>query len=118
VSQRILRPWHWPQLQIQLDPRRQDHKVAVQKIFSLIMAFRTLLVALLLVAVATAFAPQRRAFRSNTELQFKFLKDLGLEKPSWLPDFGGEKKKEEEQEAKETEASAEEESEEVAAKDE
>lgn len=31
--------------------------------------------------------------------------DLGLEKPSWLPDFGG--KKEEAEASKETEASAE-----------
>jgi len=26
---------------------------------------------------------------TTTALKFKFLKDLGLEKPSWLPDFGG-----------------------------
>ena len=33
---------------------------------------------------------------SSTALGFGFLKDLGLEKPSWLPDFGGGEKKEEE----------------------
>jgi len=32
---------------------------------------------------------------TRTSLKFKFLKDLGLEKPSWLPDFGGDKKEEE-----------------------
>ncbi|EJK62101.1 hypothetical protein THAOC_17302 [Thalassiosira oceanica] len=26
---------------------------------------------------------------SNIQLKFGFLKDLGLEKPDWLPDFGG-----------------------------
>lgn len=26
---------------------------------------------------------------SRTQLKFGFLKDLGLEKPDWLPDFGG-----------------------------
>ena len=36
---------------------------------------------------------------SSTALGFGFLKDLGLEKPSWLPDFGGGEKKEEEAEA-------------------
>lgn len=81
------------------------------------MAFRTLLIALLLVAVASAFVPQSPAFRSKTELQPKFLQDLGFEKPSWLPDFGGEKKKEEAA-TKDTESSAEGEEEEAAAKEE
>jgi hypothetical protein len=31
---------------------------------------------------------------STTVLSMKFLKDLGFEKPSWLPDFGGGDKKE------------------------
>jgi hypothetical protein len=30
----------------------------------------------------------------GTQLQFGFLKELGLEKPSWLPDFGGKKEEE------------------------
>ncbi|KAL7556804.1 hypothetical protein ACA910_005240 [Epithemia clementina (nom. ined.)] len=34
--------------------------------------------------------------RKSTFLQPKFLKDLGFEKPSWLPDFGGGKKGKEE----------------------
>lgn len=29
---------------------------------------------------------------SSTTLSMKFMKDLGFEKPSWLPDFGGGKK--------------------------
>ena len=52
--------------------------------------------------MAMAFVPQQQQYRraaftnrADTSLKFKFLKDLGLEKPSWLPDFGGEKKKEE-----------------------
>ena len=37
------------------------------------------------------------ADQSTTSLGPGFLKDLGFEKPSWLPDFGGgDKKKEEE----------------------
>ena len=32
---------------------------------------------------------------SNTSLGPGFLKDLGFEKPSWLPDFGGGEKEEE-----------------------
>ena len=37
------------------------------------------------------------AEQSTTSLGPGFLKDLGFEKPSWLPDFGGgDKKKEEE----------------------
>lgn len=31
---------------------------------------------------------------STTVLNMKFLKDMGFEKPSWLPDFGGGDKKE------------------------
>ena len=46
---------------------------------------------------------------SSTAIGPGFLKDLGFEKPSWLPDFGGGKKKEEEEpraEASEEEAEA------------
>lgn len=51
---------------------------------------------MLVVAMTTAFAPSTPASRgAGTALQLKFLKELGLEKPSWLPDFGGEKKDEE-----------------------
>lgn len=61
------------------------------------MAFRTLFLVLVLVALAQAFVPSSsKAFASSkTQLQFGFLKDLGIEKPSWLPDFGGKKKEEE-----------------------
>lgn len=31
----------------------------------------------------------------KTVMHFKFLKEMGLEKPSWLPDFGGKKEEEE-----------------------
>lgn len=55
------------------------------------------LVAALLVssAAGAAFIPAARPSKT-TSLQFGFLKDLGIEKPSWLPDFGGEKKAKEE----------------------
>jgi hypothetical protein len=72
------------------------------------MSPRTIFTPLLLVAMATAFAPVNRpAFAATrTEaLQFGFLKELGLEKPDWLPDFGG--KKEEEKPAAEEEIAAE-----------
>ena len=85
----------------------------IRNIFAILVA-----AVLLLVANTNAFTPSsirsnKPAFltpsssSSKTKLQFKFLKDLGLEKPSWLPDFGGEKKKEEE--ATPASASAEEE---------
>jgi hypothetical protein len=53
------------------------------------------LVALFLVssAAGAAFVPSNKGTTSPfaTSLQFGFLKDLGFEKPSWLPDFGGKK---------------------------
>ena len=54
-------------------------------------------VALLLVSAVAAFAPAMPPAviaKSTTSLSFGFLKELGLEKPDWLPDFGGEKKEE------------------------
>jgi len=45
----------------------------------------------LFVGLAKAFAPMGAipsSKTSMTSLQFGFLKELGLEKPSWLPDFG------------------------------
>lgn len=51
--------------------------------------------ALFLIQVAIAFVPQHKspAF-AKTALNFGFLKELGLEKPSWLPDFGGKEEEE------------------------
>ena len=69
------------------------------------MTFRTLIATLFLVAMANAFAPISRpatVSKTCTALEFGFLKDLGLEKPSWLPDFGS-KKEEETPPADETE---------------
>jgi hypothetical protein len=52
-------------------------------------------VSLILLAVAArGFAPINTFKVSSpgkTTLQFGFLKELGLEKPSWLPDFGSKK---------------------------
>jgi len=50
----------------------------------------------LLAGMTNAFAPVNNpstvaTATTNTALQFGFLKDLGIEKPSWLPDFGGKK---------------------------
>ena len=52
---------------------------------------------ILLAGMTDAFAPVNTPSRtaSPTSLQFGFLKELGLEKPSWLPDFGGKKNEEE-----------------------
>ena len=45
---------------------------------------------------ADAFAPAKTPSTfTSTTLQFGFLKELGLEKPSWLPDFGSKKDEEE-----------------------
>ena len=58
------------------------------------MSLRALVTALLLVGVA-AFVPMQPSNKASaTVLHFKFLKDLGLEKPSFLPDFGGKKEEE------------------------
>jgi hypothetical protein len=63
------------------------------------MVFRTVFAFLILIVGVGAFAPYKsRSFPANTNtigksaLHFGFLKELGLEKPSWLPDFGGAKK--------------------------
>jgi len=60
----------------------------------------------------SAFTPSsgpRPLVRGGRPLQPGFLKDLGLEKPSWLPDFGGGKKEEEKAEAPKEEKEEEEE---------
>jgi len=68
------------------------------------MSLRALLATLFLLATADAFVPMGRikdscaaavtAAQSKSKLNFGFLKDLGLEKPSWLPDFGGKQSEE------------------------
>ena len=60
------------------------------------MPTRTLIATLLFVALANAFAPVNRPIvaTKTTALQFGFLKELGLEKPDWLPDFGSSKEEE------------------------
>ena len=64
------------------------------------------LVLFLLVAAASgaAFVPTHsKQSLSTTARPMKFLKDLGFEKPSWLPDFGGDKEEKEEEKPEETE---------------
>jgi hypothetical protein len=57
---------------------------------------RTIISFLLLSLVAgAAFMPASRPAPTSSALAFGFLKELGIEKPSWLPDFGGKKKEEE-----------------------
>jgi hypothetical protein len=88
-----------------LTPSKQCRKVQVDlshKLPSLgnerfTMAFRTLIALLLVVAAVSAFVPianRHQTASKGTQLQFGFLKELGLEKPSWLPDFGGKKEEE------------------------
>lgn len=56
----------------------------------------TLLALFLVLGLSNAFVPANQPgfARSETNLSFGFLKELGLEKPSWLPDFGGSKEEE------------------------
>jgi hypothetical protein len=59
-------------------------------------ALRTILSFLCLMAVAVnGFSPVNKpatiVLDKSTALSFGFLKELGLEKPSWLPDFGSKK---------------------------
>ena len=54
----------------------------------------TALIAALILAIAGmthAFAPVSKPASSSSALNFGFLKELGLEKPDWLPDFGDKK---------------------------
>ena len=64
-------------------------------------ALNNLLAVLLFVAAgvlqATAFTPNSKAAFKQAALtkhNMKFLKDLGFEKPDWLPDFGAGKEEE------------------------
>jgi hypothetical protein len=61
------------------------------------MTFLRTLIVVVHFAVVAAFvtlqSPQKLA-PHHTVMQFKFLKEMGLEKPSWLPDFGGKKEEE------------------------
>lgn len=53
---------------------------------------RTLLSLFSIIVACQGFAPVSKCnIPSSTALQFGFLKELGLEKPSWLPDFGSKK---------------------------
>jgi hypothetical protein len=54
------------------------------------------IVSFLLVSLVAgaAFVPASRPAPTSSALAFGFLKELGLEKPSWLPDFGGTEKEE------------------------
>lgn len=56
------------------------------------MSLLRTIISVLLVSPVTgaAFVPGSSRAPSSA-LAFGFLKELGLEKPSWLPDFGGKK---------------------------
>ena len=77
----------------------------------------TLAASVALLTTSTALVPPRtsKIVRGGRPLGPGFLKDLGFEKPSWLPDFGGgddkpaeePKAEEEAEEAEEAEAASE-----------
>ena len=85
-------------------------------------SLRTVLAVLLLAVAVNGFTPIHKpatstaTSNSNTALSFGFLKELGLEKPSWLPDFGSSKEEapeaaepaDSDEESEEAEASVEE----------
>jgi hypothetical protein len=61
-------------------------------------SFQALTLALVVASASgAAFVPAPAASTkqvSQSALSFGFLKDLGIEKPAWLPDFGGSKEEE------------------------
>jgi hypothetical protein len=66
------------------------------RVFGNMFVRSLLLVVLLVVSVSHAFTivtPNHQPYHgrqvTSSTLSMKFLKDLGFEKPSWLPDFGG-----------------------------
>lgn len=65
------------------------------------ISLRVLVATLCVLATAHGFLPSMSkntcttGVKSTSSLHFGFLKDLGLEKPSWLPDFGSKKSSEE-----------------------
>ena len=61
-----------------------------------ITRFFTIFALILVLGLSNAFVPTNQPgfARTETNLNFGFLKKLGLEKPSWLPDFGGKKEEE------------------------
>jgi hypothetical protein len=74
---------------------------------------RSLLALTILLVAVNAFTPMGHhsachSSAKTTALSFGFLKELGLEKPSWLPDFGSKK---EEKPTEESSSSEEEEEE-------
>ena len=70
-------------------------------------SIKTLVIALFACTFSgAAFVPAMSRQSPQTTLAFGFLKDLGLEKPSWLPDFGGKKDKMDESAAEEPVAEA------------
>lgn len=79
------------------------------------ISHRSLIALLFVTSVyGAAFVPshKRGGVGASSSLNMKFLKDLGFEKPDWLPDFG---KKEETPPAAEEETPAEEDAEPVEA---
>lgn len=63
----------------------------------------TLLLAAATSSAFTVVAPKASG-GSSPALHMKFMKDLGFEKPSWMPNFGGEKEKDESAEVPATDA--------------
>jgi hypothetical protein len=63
-------------------------------LFVVVLVSTTITDAFTINAVSTT---TRNIHYSPTILNMKFLKDLGFEKPSWLPDFGGASKNDDEE---------------------
>jgi hypothetical protein len=71
---------------------------------------RTVAAVMLFTATASAFTtiiPPKPIGSTTTVLNMKFMKDLGFEKPSWLPDFGAKKEEEETKEGQSSSPTAE-----------
>ena len=81
--------FHSTLLTVNCTPSVATHTIVMNSLRSF---FAILLVALTAVAAFAPSTPTCAGTAKSTALQFGFLKELGLEKPDWLPDFGGEKK--------------------------
>jgi hypothetical protein len=79
---------------------RTQNSTTLSTMAKFALASRTVGLSLLLLVVSgAAFSVRPPAASSTTALHMKFLKDMGFEKPGWLPDFGGSKEEKKEEPA-------------------
>jgi hypothetical protein len=72
----------------------QRNSLFTESVITMTSSIRVLVSLVFLAVAARGFTPASNfkvSSPSMTALQFGFLKELGLEKPSWLPDFGSKK---------------------------